>query len=92
MAREKKEAGADESVYGARPHAEKVARLGVVRAKGYLYVLDVELSVVRSALDPESRELGEPELVVRVEHAREEGWFYFLDADGDLARSPAQGS
>lgn len=94
MATEKKAAhgsldpSADEGVYGVRPRAEKVARLGVVRAQGFVYLLDAELSVLRSARDPETKELGEPELVARVEHAREAGWFYFLDAEGDVARLP----
>lgn len=78
----------DDNVYGAKPAPEKVVRLGLVRAKGFLYLLDAELSVLRAARDPETDELSEPELVQRIELAREAGWFYFLDADGDLARLP----
>lgn len=76
----------DENVYGARPAPEKVVRLGLVRAQGWLYLLDAELAVRRAARDPETDELGEPELVQQIEHVRELGFFYFLDADGDLAR------
>lgn len=79
---------ADENVYGVRPLPEKVARLGLVRAKGYLYLLDAELCVLRAPRDPKTGELGEAELVQRIEHARAQGYFYFLDADGDLSRLP----
>lgn len=78
----------DENVYGAKPRPEKVVRLGLVRAKGFLYLLDAELTVLRAARDPETDELSAPEPVQRIEHVREAGWFYFLDADGDLARLP----
>ncbi len=86
MSTEKKDAADDEIAYGVRPRAEKVARLGVVRAKGFVYLLDAELCVLRSARDPKTKELAEPELVARVAHTREAGWFYFLDAEGDVAR------
>jgi len=78
----------DENVYGCKPTVEKVMRLGLKRAKGFVYVLDAELCVLRAARDPDSDELAEPELVLRIEHARQHGYFYFLDADGDLARLP----
>jgi hypothetical protein len=81
----------DENVYGAKPAPEKVVRLGLVRAKGFLYLLDAELTVLRAARDPDTDELAEPELVQRIGHVREAGWFYFLDADGDLARLPPGG-
>lgn len=81
----------DENVYGAKLAPEKVVRLGLERAKGFLYLLDAELTVLRAARDPETDELAEPELVQRIEHVREAGWFYFLDADGDLARLRASG-
>lgn len=81
-------AHADENVYGLRARPEKVKQLGIKRAKGFLYVLDAELCVLRAARDPDTDELAEPELVLRSEVAREPGWFYFLDPDGDLARLP----
>lgn len=78
----------DENVYGRKPVVEKVVRLGLKRAKGFLYLLDAELCVLRAARDPDTDELAEPELVLRIEHVRQQGYFYFLDADGDLARLP----
>ena len=78
----------DDNVYGVRRAPEKVARLGLVRAKDHLYLLDAELCVLRVPRDPKTGALGEPELVSKVEHVRERGFFYFLDAEGDLARRP----
>jgi hypothetical protein len=80
------EKNSDENVYGHKPAPEKVARLGLVRAKGFLYLLDADLTILRAARDKETDELSEPETVQRIEHVREAGFFYFLDAEGDLSR------
>ncbi len=61
--------------------SEKVLRLGIKSEPGYLYWLRGE-EVWRNSLG------GKPEKVVAPSFVREEGWFYFLDSDGDVSRAP----
>jgi hypothetical protein len=67
--------------------SEKVARPGLTREPGYLYFLrgeEIWRTPLKRASDPPRP--GGAELVVPASFVREDGWLYFLDADGDVSR------
>jgi hypothetical protein len=68
---------------------EKVVRLGIKKEKGYLYYLD-QKGVFKVKMDSQGRASGKPALVKDLELPNQRGFLYFVDRDGDVARSPVK--
>ncbi|MEM4282168.1 MAG: hypothetical protein QW559_02140 [Candidatus Woesearchaeota archaeon] len=68
--------------------AEKVAKVGVKKAEGYLYFVDKKgnVSRVKMARGRKGRG-GKPELVAKVGVKKEPGYLYFIDKKGDISRA-----
>ena len=67
--------------------AQKVAKAGVKRAKGYLYYLDKQGDVSRAKMARGGSKGGKPEKVARLGVKRQEGFLYFIDKQGDVSRA-----
>jgi len=67
--------------------ADKVAKAGIKREKGYLYYLDKQGDVSRAKMARGGKKGGKPEKVVKVGVTREEGYLYFIDKQGDVSRA-----
>ena len=67
--------------------AEKVAKTGVNKEKGYLYYLDKGGNVSRSKMARGANKGGNAEVVASAGVKRESGWLYFVDKDGDVSRA-----
>lgn len=67
--------------------AQKIAKAGVKRAKGYLYYLDKQGDVSRAKMARGGSKGGKPEKVARVGVKRQEGFLYFIDKQGDVSRA-----
>ncbi len=67
--------------------AEKVAKCGVKKEKGYLYYLDKKGNVARSKMARGGEKGGGAEVVKACSVKRESGYLYFIDKDGDVSRA-----
>jgi hypothetical protein len=69
--------------------AEKVAKAGVKREKGWLYYLDKQGDVSRAkmARGGGKQKPSKPEKVSRTGVKRQEGYLYFIDKQGDVSRT-----
>ena len=69
--------------------AELVAKVGVKKAKGYLYFLDKNGNVARAAMSRAGRTKGKAkkELVAKVGVKKDKGFLYFIDKKGNVARA-----
>ena len=67
--------------------AEKVAKPGVSKEKGYLYYLDKNGDVARSKMARGADKGGNAEVVAKCGVSRESGWLYFIDKDGDVSKA-----
>lgn len=67
--------------------AQKVAKAGVKRQKGYLYYLDKQGDISRAKMARGGSKGGRPEKVKKVGIKREEGYLYFIDKQGDVSRA-----
>ena len=67
--------------------AEKVAKTGVTKEKGYLYYLDKGGNVSLSKMARGANKGGNAEVVASAGVKRESGWLYFVDKDGDVSRA-----
>ena len=67
--------------------AEKVAKTGVSKEKGYLYYLDKGGNVSRSKMARGANKGGNAEVVSKCGVSRESGWLYFIDKDGDVSKA-----
>jgi len=67
--------------------AQKVAKAGVKREKGYLYYLDKQGDVSRAKMARGGKSGGKPQKVVKAGVKREEGYLYFIDKQGDISRA-----
>ena len=67
--------------------AEKVAKVGVKKQKGYLYFVDEKGDVARTKMARDGREKGRAkvEVVVKVGVKKKPGYLYFVDKNGDIA-------
>lgn len=65
--------------------AQKVAKAGVKRAKGYLYYLDKQGDVSRAKMARGGKRGGRPEKVARLHIKRKQGYLYFIDKRGDVS-------
>ena len=69
--------------------AQRVAKAGVKREKGWLYYLDKQgdVSRARMARGGGKHKATKPQKVVKVGVKREEGFLYFIDKQGDVSRA-----
>ena len=65
--------------------AEKIAKVGVKRQKGYLYYIDKQGDVSCAKMARGAKKGGSPKKVAKVGIKRKEGYLYFLDKQGDVS-------
>ena len=66
--------------------AEKVAKVGVKREKGYLYFLDKKGDVSRAKMARgKKRSGGKIQVVTKVGVKKKSGYLYFIDKKGDIS-------
>jgi hypothetical protein len=65
--------------------AEKVMKVGVKRAKGYLYYLDKKGNVSCAKMARGGKKGGSPKMVAKCGIKRKEGYLYFIDKHGDVS-------
>ena len=67
--------------------AEKVQKVGVDRAMGFLYYIDKQGDVSRAKMARGGKKGGKPEKVQKLGLKKEKGFLYFLDKKGDVSRA-----
>jgi len=67
--------------------AQKVAKVGLKRADGFLYFIDKQGDVSRAKMARGGKKGGRPEKVKKVGVKKEKGFLYFLDKQGDVSRA-----
>jgi uncharacterized protein YcgL (UPF0745 family) len=65
--------------------AEKVAKVGVKKAKGYLYFVDKKGDVSRAKMARGKKKGGKPEKVAKAGIKKKKGYLYFIDKKGDIS-------
>jgi hypothetical protein len=65
--------------------AEKVAKVGVKKAKGYLYFVDKHGDVSRAKMARGKKKGGSPEKVAKAGVKKKKGYLYFIDKKGDIS-------
>ena len=65
--------------------AEKVAKVGVKKAKGYLYFVDKKGDVSCAKMARGSKKGGKPKKVAKVGVKKMKGYLYFIDKHGDIS-------
>ena len=65
--------------------AEKIAKAGIKREKGYLYYLDKQGDVSRAKMARGGKKGGAPTKVLKVGVKRKPGFLYFIDKQGDVS-------
>jgi hypothetical protein len=68
--------------------AEKVAKVGVKKEKGYLYFVDKKGNVSRAKM-ARGRKKGKAkiEVVAKASVKKQSGYLYFIDTKGDISRA-----
>jgi len=67
--------------------AEKVAKVGIVRKKGYLYYVDKKGNVVETKMARGKSKGGGGKVVAKPEVKKAKGYLYFIDKKGDVSRA-----
>jgi hypothetical protein len=67
--------------------AEKVTKVGITRASGYLYYIDKQGDVSRAKMARGGKKGGKPEKVHKVGVKKQTGYLYYLDKKGDVSRA-----
>lgn len=69
--------------------AQKIAKAGIKREKGWLYYLDKQGDVSRAkmARGGGKQKPGKPQKIVKTGVRREDGFLYFIDKQGDVSRA-----
>jgi len=65
--------------------AQKLVKLGIKRAKGYLYYIDKKGDVSCAKMARGNKKGGSPKKVAKCGIKRKEGYLYFLDKRGDVS-------
>ena len=65
--------------------AQKVAKVGVKKEKGYLYFVDKHGDVSCAKMARGSRKGGSPKKVAKVGVKKQRGYLYFIDKHGDIS-------
>ncbi len=67
--------------------AQKVAKVGVKKASGYLYFVDKHGDVSRAKMARAGQKGGKIEKVAKAGVKKESGYLYFVDKQGDVSRA-----
>ena len=67
--------------------AEKCAKAGISRKKGYLYYVDKKGNIVETKMARGKSKGGGGKVVAKTEVKKEKGYLYFVDKAGDVARA-----
>jgi len=67
--------------------AEKVAKVGIVRKKGYLYYVDKKGNVVETKMARGKSKGGGGKVVAKPAVKKAKGYLYFIDKKGDVSRA-----
>ena len=67
--------------------AEKVAKVGIVRKKGYLYYVDKKGNVVETKMARGKSKGGGGKVVAKPMVKKEKGYLYFVDKKGDVSKA-----
>ncbi|MBI3602484.1 MAG: hypothetical protein HY209_06295 [Candidatus Omnitrophica bacterium] len=65
--------------------SKKVAKVGIKKAKGYLYFLDKHGDISCAKMARGGSKGGASKKVAKVGVRREEGYLYFIDKQGDVS-------
>jgi len=65
--------------------AQKVAKVGVKKQKGYLYFVDKRGDVSCAKMSRGSKKGGSPKKVAKVGIKKKDGYLYFVDKRGDIS-------
>ncbi|MEK7849483.1 MAG: hypothetical protein AAB213_01485 [Candidatus Omnitrophota bacterium] len=65
--------------------AQKVAKVGVKREKGFLYFIDKHGDVSCAVMARGKKKGGKPKKVAKVGISKKVGYLYFLDKQGDIS-------
>ena len=67
--------------------AQKVAKVGIKRKKGYLYYVDKKGNVVETKMARGKNKGGGGKVVAKPGVKRVKGYLYFIDKKGDVSRA-----
>ena len=67
--------------------AEKVTKVGVKRAEGFLYFVDKAGDVSRAKMARGGKKGGKVEKVAKAGVKKVSGYLYFVDKQGDISRA-----
>lgn len=72
--------------------AEKVAKVGVKKQKGYLYFVDKHGNVARAKMSRGGRKKGKAKIesVAKAGVRKKSGYLYFVDKSGDVSCAKMQ--
>ena len=65
--------------------AQKVAKVGVKKQKGYLYFVDKRGDVSCAVMARGNKKGGKPKKVAKVGVKKKDGYLYFVDKKGDIS-------
>ncbi len=65
--------------------AQKVAKVGVKKEKGFLYFVDRQGDVSCAKMARGNKKGGAPKKVAKVGVKKQDGYLYFLDKQGDIS-------
>lgn len=67
--------------------AEKVAKVGIKRKKGYLYYVDKKGNVVETKMARGKSKGGGGKVIAKPGVKKVKGYLYFIDKKGDVSRA-----
>lgn len=67
--------------------AEKVAKVGISRKKGYLYYVDKRGNVVETKMARGAKKGGGGKVIAKPGVKKVKGYLYFIDKRGDVSRA-----
>ena len=67
--------------------AEKIAKVGIKRKKGYLYYVDKRGNVVQTKMARGKSKGGGGKVVAKPGVKKAKGYLYFIDKRGDVSRA-----
>jgi len=65
--------------------AQKVAKVGVKKEKGYLYFVDKDGDVAAAQMARGNKKGGKAKKVAKVGIKKQAGFLYFIDKNGDIS-------
>ncbi len=65
--------------------AQKVAKVGIKKQKGYLYFVDKSGDVSCALMARGNKKGGKPKKVAKVGIRKQAGFLYFIDKNGDIS-------